>query len=88
MPGDEVADRAVGAHAQPARGERVLEVVAEAAQDLELEVAVVAAERAVGGDGVRDRAQVVATRSPTRTCGARLEQAERQRLEVAVASRP
>ena len=37
--GDEVADRAVGAHAVAARGERVLEVVAEAAQHLELEVA-------------------------------------------------
>ena len=37
--GHEVADRAVGAHAQAHAGERLLEVVAEAAQDLELEVA-------------------------------------------------
>ena len=63
MPGDEVADRAVGAHAQARGGQRVLQVVAEAAQHLQLEVAVVAAERRLYGDRVGDRAQVVATRS-------------------------
>ena len=57
--GDEVADRAVGADAEALGGERVLEVVAEAAQDLELEVAVGGARRAVVRDGVGDGAQVV-----------------------------
>src|SRR3954470_23054579 len=56
---DEVADRAVGADAEALGRERVLEVVAEAAEDLELEVAVRGAGRAVGGDGVGDGAQVV-----------------------------
>ena len=36
---DEVADRAVGPHAQALGGDRVLERVAEPAQDLQLEVA-------------------------------------------------
>ena len=40
MPGDEVADRAVGAHAQALGGDRLLQRVAEAAQDLQLEVRV------------------------------------------------
>ena len=39
----ELADRAVGAHAQARRRERVAEVVAQAAQHLQLEVAVLAA---------------------------------------------
>src|SRR5919198_2245402 len=58
--GDEVADRAVGADAQAPGSERVLEVVAEAAEHLDLDVCVLAADGAVGGDGVGDRAQVVA----------------------------
>ena len=37
--GHEIPDRAVGAHAQARHRERVLELVAEAAQDLQLEVA-------------------------------------------------
>ena len=60
MPGDEVADRAVRAHAQPGGGERVPEVVAEAAQDLELEVAGPPPSMRVARDRMRDRAQVVA----------------------------
>ena len=58
--GDEVADRAVGAHAQAARGRARPEVVAEAAQDLQLEVARRRAPSArLYGDRVGDRAQVV-----------------------------
>ena len=64
MPGHEVADRAVRAHAQAHAGERRLEVVAEPAQDLELEV-VVAGDR----DRVRERAHVVARRSRRGRCG-------------------
>src|SRR3954470_2203510 len=40
--GHELADGAVGAHAQAARGECAAEVVAQAAQELQLEVAVLA----------------------------------------------
>ena len=57
--GHEVADRAVGAHAQALGGDRRLQRVAEPAQDLHLEVAVGAAGQPVVGDRVRDRAQVV-----------------------------
>ena len=57
--GHEVADRAVGAHAQALGGDRLLQRVAEAAQDLQLDVGVVAAREAVVGDRVGDRAQVV-----------------------------
>ena len=59
MPADQVADRAVGAHPQLLGAQRLGEVVAEAAQHLELEVRVAAAGKAVVGDRVSDRAQVV-----------------------------
>ena len=64
--------------------QRVLELVAEAAQDLELEVAIVAAGQPVDGDRVRDRAQVVRGDGDADR-GAGVEQPARQRLEVAVA---
>ena len=59
MPGDQVADRAVGANPEAAGRERVGELIAEPAQHLELEVAILAAGQPVVGDRVRHRAQVV-----------------------------
>ena len=83
--GHQLADRAVGAHAQPARGERLAEVVAEAAQHLQLEVAVVAAaSRGCRRSRARPSAGC-ASAIATRTSGRRVEQAARQLLEVAVA---
>ena len=74
----------------PAGRERVLEIVAEASQHLQLEVGVGEAQRAVGGDRVAHRAQVVRGDGQPQTGAGRpgLEQRDRQRLEVAVATRP
>ena len=73
---DEVADRAVGAHAQALLGDRLLQRVAEPAQDLQLEVGVVAAGDPVVGDRVRDGADVVrGDRDPHRDALARARRA-------------
>ena len=80
MPGDEVADRAVGAHAQAAGRERVAEVVAEAAQDLELDVA-----------GRRRRAarlRAIACATERRLCEAIADADERAAPRAAVSSAP
>ena len=84
--GHEVADRAVGAHAQARAGDRLLERVAEAAQDLQLEVLVLAAGEPVVGDRVGDRAQVVARDGHAQAAArrARVEQPAGELLEVAV----
>ncbi len=83
---DEVADRAVGAHALTMRGECLLQVVPEAPQHLELDVLRRAAEQPVDGDRMRHGAQVVrGDRDPD--ARARLEQYGRERLEVAVGLR-
>ena len=82
--GDEVADRAVGAHAAAGRGDRGLRVVAQAAQDLELEVLGAHVARVGVGGGVRDRAQVVRRdRHLDQRRG--VDQALGEQLEVAVA---
>ena len=64
-------------------GERVRELVAEAAQDLQLEVAVVASGQAVVGDRVGDRAQVVGGDGDAHAGVASIS-ARGKRLEVAV----
>ena len=79
-PRDQVAHRAVGAHAALPLRERVREVVAQAAQHLDLEVA----SSPGVGDRVRDRAQVV-RRDRHAHERARVEQPPRELLEVAVA---
>src|SRR5215207_354214 len=58
-PRDEVANRAIAARPEPCAGQRVGEVVAKAAEDLELERIVRASREAVVSDGVSDRAQIV-----------------------------
>ena len=84
-PGDEVADRAVRAHAVAAGDQRALQVVAEPAQDLELEIGrsppPSARLTAIACATERRLCEAIATR----TRRARLEQPARQRLEVAVA---
>ena len=84
--GHEVADRAVGAHAQALGGDRLLQRVAEAAQDLQLDVGVVAAREPVVGDRVGDRAQVVRRdrRAQPAAVGAVVDQPARELLEVDV----
>ena len=64
MPGHQVADGAVGAHAQALGGDRRLQRVAEAAQHLQLEVLVATAGQAVVGDRVRRPSAGCARRSP------------------------
>ena len=82
-PGHQVADRAIGAHAAAGGQQRGLRLVAQAAQDLQLDVG--AARVGVGG-GVGDRPQVVrGDRGADAAVGLRVDQAPRQRLVVAVA---
>ena len=85
MPGDEVADRAVRAHAQAAaRRARAARSSPSPRSTWSSTSLSARAERAVGRDRVRDRAQVVRGDRDADGAGRAVEQLARERLEVAV----
>ena len=85
MPATRSPDRAVGPHPEAARGERVLELVAEPSQHLELEVAILAARRA-GCRRSRATPSAGCARPPRpgRRVGRRAAAGERLEVPVAV----
>ena len=90
-PRDEIADGAVGAHAQPVRRERVAEVVAEAAQHLELDVAGARRRacrlRAIACETERRLCEAIATRTSGRASSSRAVSASKFASQSALRSK-